>query len=296
MNKAKETIVKLLHLGFGSGISLVIGASWLINSEPTLAEEGLHPASFPWNHTKPWQGFDHASIRRGFFVYKQVCATCHSLDRIAWRNLVDVCMTEEEAKKLASEVEYKDGPNQEGDMFERPGKLSDYMARPYPNEQAARFANNGAYPPDLSLVVKARERREDYLFSILVGYRDAPAGINLRQGLYYNPYFPGGAIAMAPPLSNGQVDYDDGTENNISQMAKDVTTFLAWAAEPEMDVRKKTGVKVVLLLGIMGGFTLYWKRLKWSVVKNRVLRFKPLPSDSHGSHTKYPPTPPPSAH
>jgi len=291
MNLTPAIVKNLVKLGVGSGISLVLGATWLLNSDPTLADEGLQPAAYPWNHGKPWQGLDHASIRRGFFVYRQVCATCHSLDRIAWRNLVDVCLTEEEAKKLAAEVEYKDGPNQEGEMFDRPGKLADYMPRPYPNEQAARYANNGAYPHDLSLMVKARPRREDYVFSLLSGYREPPAGIVLRQGLYYNPYFAGGAIAMAPPLSNGQVDYDDGTENSVSQMAKDVTTFLAWASEPEMDHRKRTGIKAMLLLAVTGGFTLYWKRLKWAVVKNRVVKFTDLnkvsthnpPPSSHGS-------------
>jgi len=278
----------MFKLGF-SGISLAISANLLLNLQPTLAEEGLHPASYPWNHVKPWQGFDHASIRRGFFVYKQVCATCHSLDRIAWRNLVDVCMTEEEAKKLALEAEYKDGPNQEGDMFERPGKLSDYMPRPYPNEQAARYANNGANPVDLSLVIKAREQHDNYIFSLLTGYRDPPAGVTLRQGLYYNPYFPGGAIAMAPPLSNNQVEADDGTENNISQMAKDCTTFLAWAAEPEMDQRKQTGIKALLLVSITASFTLYWKRMKWAVMKNRVVKFTDLSkSSSHYSSTNIP--------
>jgi len=259
-----------------SGISLAIGTNWIFNSQPVLADSGLDPATYPWNHTAPLAGIDHASVRRGFFVYKQVCATCHSLDRIAWRNLVDVCLTEEEAKKIAAEFEYTDGPNQEGEMFQRPGKLPDKFPRPYPNEQAARYANNSAYPPDLSLVVKGRARHEDYIFSLLTGYRDPPAGVKLRDGLYWNPYFPGGAISMAPALSNGQVDYDDGTDNNISQMAKDVTTFLAWAAEPEMDYRKRTGFKVLVILGITGAFSLYWKRYLWSVAKNRVIKFTDL--------------------
>jgi ubiquinol-cytochrome c reductase cytochrome c1 subunit len=211
-----------------TGVSLLVGGGVLLSNQTVSADSGLNPPNYPWNHSKPWQAFDHASIRRGFLVYKQVCATCHSLDRIAWRNLVDVAFTEAEIKQMASEVEYKDGPDQEGDMFDRPGKLSDYLPRPYPNENAARFANNGALPPDLSLVVKARERHEDYIFALLTGYREPPAGIVLREGLHYNPYFPGGAIAMAQPLSNGQVEYDDGTENSISQMAKDVSTFLAW--------------------------------------------------------------------
>jgi len=264
-------------LKFGiTGVSLLIGGGVLASNQTVHADSGLEAASYPWSHSKPWQSFDHASIRRGFLVYKQVCATCHSLDRIAWRNLVDVAFTEEEIKAMAAEVEYKDGPDQEGEMFDRPGKLSDYMPRPYPNENAARFANNGAYPPDLSLVVKAREKHEDYLFALLTGYREPPAGVSLREGLHYNPYFPGGAIAMAQALSNGQVEYDDGTGNSISQMAKDVSIFLSWASEPEHDQRKKTGIKTAILLTLMIIPTFYYKRLKWAVVKSRIIQFQNL--------------------
>ena len=161
-----------------------------------------------------------------------------------------------------------------GEMFERPGKLSDYLPKPYPNENAARFANNGAYPPDLSLVVKAREAHEDYVFSLLTGYKEAPHGVNIRQGLHYNPYFAGGAIAMAQPLSNGQIEYDDGTEASISQMAKDVSTFLCWASEPEHDVRKRLGLKTMLVLTLMAVPTFYYKKLKWTTLKSRVIQFQ----------------------
>jgi len=178
-------------------------------------------------------------------------------------------------------------------MFERPGKLFDGFPKPYPNEEFARFVNNGAYPPDLSAIAKARHGGENYLFSLLTGYRNPPFGVNLREGLHYNPYFPGGAIAMAPPLSNNQVESDDGTENNVSQMAKDCTTFLAWASQPEMDNRKKTGIKVLLLLSITAGFTLYWKRLKWAVMKNRVVKFTDL-SKSSGHHPSTPSSHPPA--
>jgi len=237
------------------------------------AEENLHAPKYPWNHRFPWQSFDHASIRRGYKVYSQVCSTCHSLDRIAYRNLIGVCFTEEEAKELAAERDFIDGPDDQGEMFERPGKLSDYMPRPYANENAARFANNRAYPPDLSLLVLGREGNENYIFSVLTGYRDPPAGIEVKEGLYYNPYFPGGKIAMPQALSNGQLEFEDGTEASISQMAKDVTTFLAWAAEPEHDVRNKMGLKVLFLLGVSLVPVFYWKKFKWSVVKTRVLSF-----------------------
>jgi ubiquinol-cytochrome c reductase cytochrome c1 subunit len=237
------------------------------------AEEGLHPPNYPWNHKFPWQSYDHASIRRGYKVYSQVCASCHSLDRIAYRNLVGTCYTEEEAKEMAAERDFLDGPDEQGEMFERPGKLSDYMPRPYANENAARFANNGALPPDLSLVVKSREGHENYIFSILVGYKPPPEGVQLREGLYYNPYFPGGKIAMPQALSDGQLEFEDGTYGSISQMAKDVTTFLAWAAEPEHDDRHRMGLKAMFVLSMMAIPTLYFKKLKWSAVKTRVVAF-----------------------
>jgi ubiquinol-cytochrome c reductase cytochrome c1 subunit len=243
-------------------------------STANASSDELQPPHYPWSHRFPWQSFDHASIRRGFSVYKQVCATCHSLDRIAYRNLVDSCYTTDEVKEIAADVDIVDGPNEEGEMFERPGRLSDYFPKPYANENAARFANNGAYPPDLSLIVKGRTRHEDYVFSILTGYRDSPHGINLRQGLYYNPYFPGGAIAMPQALIDGAIEFEDGTKGSISQMSKDVSTFLAWAAEPESDERKRMGIKAAILLVFSAIPTYYFKRQRWNLVKSRVISFK----------------------
>ena len=167
------------------------------------------------------------SIRRGYQVYREVCSACHSLDRIAWRNLVGVSHTADEARAMAEEVEYTDGPNAEGEMFQRPGKLADYMPSPYPNEEAARAGNAGAYPPDLSLMVKARHGGavcqvitffqcshshlfQDYIFSLLTGYIDPPAGVEIREGMNYNPFFPGGAISMARVLFDGLVEFEDG--------------------------------------------------------------------------------------
>lgn len=181
-----------------------------------------------------FSAFDTAAIRRGHQVYQQVCAACHSMNFIHFRDLVGVCYTEEEAKAMAEEIEVVDGPNDQGEMFERPGKLSDPFPSPYANEEAARFANGGAYPPDLSLIVKARHDGLNYIFSLLLGYREPPAGVTMREGLYYNPYFPGGAIAMPKMLADGGVEYEDGTPATEAQMAKDVSTFLHWAAEPEV--------------------------------------------------------------
>ncbi|KAL0580595.1 cytochrome c1 [Marasmius crinis-equi] len=246
-----------------------------------LSDEGLHPPHYPWPHAGHFDSFDHASIRRGYQVYREVCAACHSLDRIAWRNLVGVSHTVDEARTMAEEVEYQDGPNDEGEMFMRPGKLSDYMPAPYPNEEAARAGNAGALPPDLSLIVKARHGGCDYIFALLTGYMDPPAGVEVREGMNYNPYFPGGAISMARVLFDGLVEYDDGTPATTSQMAKDVVTFLNWAAEPEHDERKKTGIKAIILLSTLFAISIYVKRYKWGPIKNRKIVYNP-PKDSAG--------------
>lgn len=233
------------------------------------AEHGLAAPAYPWPHAGMISSYDAASIRRGHQVYVQVCAACHSVEQLAYRNLVGVAYTEEEVKEMAEEVEVEDGPNDEGEMYERPAKLSDKLPQPYANEQAARFANGGAYPPDLSLITKARHDGENYVFALLTGYREPPAGITVREGLYYNPYFPGGAIAMPKMLADGGVEYDDGTPATESQMAKDVTSFLAWAAEPEHDERKLMGVKFLSALFVLWVFAVYYKRWKWAPIKSR---------------------------
>lgn len=237
-------------------------------------DDALHPPHIVWPHSPYLASFDAASIRRGYEVYRNVCASCHSLNRLSFRNLVNVAFSEDEVKEMAEEIDVEDGPNEEGAMFSRPGRLSDTFPAPYPNEEAARYANNGALPPDLSLIVKSRHAGENYLWALLTGYRDAPQGINVREGLYYNPYFAGGQIAMERALWDGSVDYEDGTENTTSQMAKDVATFLAWAAEPEHDQRKKMGMQWVGGLVILFAFTLYVKRFRWSLYKNRRLEFR----------------------
>ncbi|EMD38888.1 hypothetical protein CERSUDRAFT_81697 [Gelatoporia subvermispora B] len=242
------------------------------------AEEGLHSPHYPWSHSGFFDSFDHSSIRRGYQVYREVCAACHSLDRIAWRNLVGVSHTADEARAMAAEVEYEDGPDDKGEMFQRPGKLSDYMPPPYPNEEAARAGNGGALPPDLSLMVKARHGGADYIFSLLTGYVDPPAGFEIREGMNYNPYFPGNAISMARVLFDGLVEYEDGTPATTSQMAKDVATFLSWAAEPEHDERKKMGIKAVIIFSALTAISLYVKRFKWSVIKTRKIFYNP-PAD-----------------
>jgi len=253
-----------------------LGLSYTLYEKSVGAEDyNLHAPQFDWSHSGPLQSLDHASIRRGYQVYKQVCAACHSMEHLRFRNLVGVSHTEEEVRALAEECQVLDGPNEDGEMFNRPGKLSDPFPKPYSNEEAARAANNGAYPPDLSLITSARHGGEDYVFALLVGYReDPPAGIDLREGQAYNVYFPGQAIGMAQQLYPGVMEYDDGTPATVSQMAKDVCTFLKWAAEPEHDDRKRMGMKCLTILSTLLLACLYYKRHKWSVVKSRKLIYK----------------------
>ncbi|CAG8600889.1 6959_t:CDS:2 [Paraglomus occultum] len=268
-NKADKRTIAITAV---AAATVAGGIGYYVYANPVhanLADEGLHPPAYPWSHKPIWATFDHASIRRGYQVYKEVCSTCHSLERLAWRNFVGVSHTLDEAKAMAEEVEYTDGPDDTGEYFQRPGKLSDYLPRPYPNEEAARAANAGALPPDLSLMIKARHGGCDYVFSLLTGYVDPPAGVEIREGLHYNPYFPGGAIGMARVLYDGLVEYEDGTPATTSQMAKDVVTFLNWAAEPEHDERKKMGLKAITILSVMFILSIYLKRYKWTVLKSR---------------------------
>jgi len=239
------------------------------------SELELHVPHYPWSHSGYLSTFDHSSMRRGFQVYKEVCSACHSLNFIAFRNLIGNTHTEEESKALAEDVQVKDGPDDKGEYFMRPGKLADYMPRPYPNEEAARAANAGALPPDLSLMVKARHGGADYIFSLLTGYCDPPGGIEVREGLHYNPYFPGQAIGMQPPLYDEQIEFADGTPATASQMAKDVATFLSWCAEPEHDDRKRMGFKAIIFMSLGTAALYYMKRFRFSVIKSRQIKFHP---------------------
>ena len=210
--------------------------------------------------------FDRASAQRGLQVYMEVCAACHSLHHLSYRNLRDLGLSEAEVRAIAATVQVQDGPNDEGQMFERPGRPSDRFRSPYPNDQAARAAQNGALPPDLSVMVKAREGGADYVHALLTGYTDPPEGVQLMEGMNYNRFFPGHQIAMAPPLSDDRVSFHDQTPATVEQMARDVTTFLAWAAEPELEQRRALGVKVVLFLTILGGLAYAVKRKIWADV------------------------------
>ncbi|XP_031285068.1 cytochrome c1-2, heme protein, mitochondrial isoform X1 [Pistacia vera] len=253
----------------GAGVSGFLSFATIASADE--AEHGLACPNYPWPHEGILSSYDHASVRRGHQVYQQVCASCHSMSLISYRDLVGVAYTEEETKAMAAEIEVVDGPNDEGEMFTRPGKLSDRFPQPYANEQAARFANGGAYPPDLSLITKARHNGQNYVFALLTGYRDPPAGVTIREGLHYNPYFPGGAIAMPKMLIDGAIEYEDGTPATESQMGKDVVSFLTWAAEPEMEERKLMGFKWIFVLSLALLQAAYYRRLRWSVLKSRKL-------------------------
>ncbi|KAJ5386283.1 Cytochrome c1 [Penicillium cosmopolitanum] len=242
----------------------------------TPAEEGLHPTQYPWVHQRFNKTFDHAALRRGFQVYREVCASCHSLTRVPWRSFVGVMHTVDEMKTMAEENEYDTEPNDQGDIEQRPGKLSDYIPAPYKNDEAARAANAGALPPDLSLIVKGRHGGCDYIFNLLTGYPDeAPAGAAVAEGMNFNPYFPGTGIAMGRVLFDGVVEYEDGTPATTSQMAKDVVEFLNWAAEPEMDDRKKMGVKAIAVLSGLFAISVWVKRYKWAPIKSRKIVYSP---------------------
>ncbi|MDG1286148.1 MAG: cytochrome c1 [Rickettsiales bacterium] len=226
-----------------------------------------HAKQSHWAFDGHFGTFDRAAIQRGFQVYREVCSACHGMSRIAFRNLQEVGFSEAEVKSLAAEYSYAalDG---EGEEIERPGKPSDRIPSPFANADAARAANNGAFPPDLSLMAKARPDGANYMHSLLTGYEDAPEGFALGEGQSYNPYFEGRQIAMAAPLvMDGQVSYEDETDASMDQMAKDVVTFLQWAAEPEMEARKRMGLKVLLFLLVFSGFFYVAKKRVWKDVQ-----------------------------
>lgn len=226
---------------------------------PAPSTEALPPRTVAWSFTGLFGVYDRGSLQRGFQIYKQVCSNCHSLTHIAFRNLGDPGgpeFSQDEVKAIAASYKIPAGPNTQGQTVDangtpltRPGTPADYFPPPFPNEQAARAALNGALPPDLSLIVKARDGHMNYVYSILTGFgQTPPAGETIANGLYYNPYFPRHQIAMPPPLMDGTVTFSDGTPNNINQEAHDIVTFLAWASEPSQNSRKQIGFVVMLYL------------------------------------------------
>ncbi len=247
-----------------------------------------HPKHVDWSFAGPFGTWDKAQLQRGFKVYREVCSACHSLDLVSFRTLEDLGFSEEQVKAIASEYEITDGPNEDGEMFTRPGRPSDYFPSPFPNDKAAAYANNGAVPPDFSLIAKARapergfptfifdvftlyaENGPDYLYSLLTGYgEEPPESVQVADGTYYNPYFSGGpALAMAQPIYEGSVTYDDGSPETVDQYSKDVSAFLMWAAEPMLVERKQMGFNVMIFLLIFASLLYFTKKKVWSGLKD----------------------------
>lgn len=233
---------------------------------PAFAADTPRPAEQDWSFQGVFGTFDRAALQRGFQVYRNVCSACHAMDHLHYRDLADIGYSPAEIKAIAASVEVQDGPNDQGEMFMRPGRPYDKFKAPFPNEQAARAANGGAHPPDLSVVVKARKYGPDYVYALLTGFKKPPAGVKLHAGMHYNVAFPGHQIAMPPPLSDGSVDYKDGTKATLHQEAHDVVTFLTWASDPRMEERKRTGLKVMFFLIVASGLLFATKRRIWSDV------------------------------
>lgn len=247
--------------------ALAVALSFATGHGRAEAAEAVAPPELDWSFQGIFGGFDRASAQRGLEVYKQVCSSCHGMDLVAYRTLAGIGLSAPQIEALAENYEVKACCTDDGEPFTRPAKPSDRFASPFPNPQAARFANNGALPPDLSLIEKARPGSADYLYAVLTGYVDEPpADVTLMPGMYYNEYFPGHQIAMPPPLADGLVTYSDGTEPSVEEQARDVVTFMAWAAEPNLETRKETGIKVLLFLIVLTGFLYALKRKIWSDV------------------------------
>lgn len=236
----------------------------LITSSISVAENHVPLKEIYWPFDGMFGAVDRQAAQRGFQVYKEVCSVCHSMNQLSYRNLKNLGFSEDEIKELAKSVTIHDGPNDQGDMFDRPGLPSDHFVSPFANDQAARAANNGALPVDLSLIIKARENGANYVYSLLTGYQDAPEGFHMMPGLSYNEYFPGHQIGMPAPLSDGLVSYSDGTNATAEQMARDVVIFLQWAAEPEMEQRKAMGLKTLLFLIVFTTVFYIAKKRIWS--------------------------------
>ena len=237
------------------------------------AAEQVKPLKIDWSFKGLTGKFDRASLQRGYQIYKEVCSSCHSMQYLSYRNLSEPGGPEfsvEEVKAIASSFEVTDGPDSQGEMFTRPGRPADKFVSPYPNVNAAMAANGGAYPPDMSVIVKARSGGADYIYSVLMGYVDPPEGLILDDGVYYNKYMPGQKIKMPKPLSDDLVEYADGTPATEAQMAKDITTFLSWAAEPELETRHKTGVKVLIYLILLSVLVFLSMKKIWSRVDPKI--------------------------
>ena len=249
-------------------IILLVGFSYNSN-----AAEKVEYLKTDWSFKGLFGKFDRGALQRGYQVYTEVCSSCHSMKYVSYRNLAEKGgpeFTEAQAKAIAASFEVIDGPNADGEMFSRPGKLSDKFIMPYENVKAAQAANGGAYPPDMSVLVKARGDGANYIYSLLQGYEDPPIGMTLDEGVYYNKYMYGNKIKMANQLSDGLIEYSDGTEATVEQMSKDVTTFLTWTAEPHLEARHQMGFKAIVYLIILTILVYLSMKKIWSRVETEV--------------------------
>ena len=249
-------------------IIFIFTVSFSVHSEET----NKNYVKTNWSFKGIFGVFDRASLQRGYQVYQEVCSGCHSAQHLSYRNLSEKGGPEfsvEEAKAIASQFEVEDGPNSDGEMFMRLGRLSDKFVKPYPNVEASTAANGGAYPPDMSVLAKARKGGADYIYSLLLGYEEPPAGFEIEEGVYYNKYMSGNKIKMTAPLSDGLVEYSDGTQSTTAQMAKDITTFLVWTAEPHLESQHRMGFKVIIYLIILLTLVYMSKQKVWSRIGSK---------------------------
>ena len=282
---------RILSVLVAAGLAAAGAAGAARAEEAHNAAEPTHfpihkPTEESWSFAGPFGTYDKGQLQRGLKVYKEVCSACHSMDLVSFRTLEHLGYSEAQVKAFAAEYTVQDGPNNDGEMFDRPGIPSDHFPAPFPNAIAAAAANNGAAPPDLSLMAKARgvergfptfifdvftqyaENGPDYIHALLTGYdEEPPAGMQIPEGTYYNPYFIAGkSLAMAPPLSDDQITYDDGTPQTVDQYSRDVSAFLMWTAEPHLEDRKRTGFSVMVFLLLFGGLVYLTKRKVWNDV------------------------------
>ena len=252
---------------------LLVTVGIFIFFSPSYGAESEELLKVKWSFKGLIGKFDRASLQRGYQVYNEVCSSCHSMQYLSYRNLGEPGgpeFSEAEVKAIAASIEIEDGPDSQGEMFTRSGRPSDKFKSPYPNVNASIAANGGAYPPDMSVLVKARPGGSNYIYSVLMGYEDPPPGMVLDDGVYYNKYMIGKKIKMSSPLIDGIVEYADGSEATIDQMAKDVTTFLSWAAEPELEARHKTGIKVIIYLILLTVLVYFSMKKIWSRIDPKV--------------------------
>ena len=245
----------------------------IINTHKVFAESSNDLLKVDWTFKSFFGKFDRASLQRGYQVYNEVCASCHSMKYLSYRNLSEKGgpeFSEDEVKAIAANFEVTDGPDSTGEMFTRPARLSDKFVKPYANEEEAKSVNGGAYPPDMSVLVKARAGGANYIYSLLLGYEDPPEDVKLDDGVYYNKYMYGNKIKMSAPLSDDLVEYSDGTKATTEQMSKDVVSFLMWAAEPHLEQRHKLGFRVIIYLIIISILVYFSMKKIWSRIESKV--------------------------